>query len=70
MTIMKRFAKLHFSLLTISGILFLFLTGCGVRGGLYLPPVSPAPVKPSQPEPVGIQYPIPNTSSDNNLNKP
>ncbi len=68
---MKRIAKFHFSfLLAALGILLLSLTGCGVRGALYLPPIPPQPAKPTQPEPVGIQYPIQNPSSDNNLNKP
>ena len=35
------------------------LSGCGVRGPLYIPTVPPEPEKPSQPEPVGKQWPSP-----------
>jgi predicted small lipoprotein YifL len=40
------------------------LSGCGVRGPLYLPRVPPAPQAPTQPEPKGQQWPAPNTSAN------
>ncbi|MBJ7379968.1 MAG: lipoprotein [Polynucleobacter sp.] len=38
------------------------LTGCGVRGPLYLPSVPPVPPEPSQAEPKGKLYPTPDPS--------
>jgi predicted small lipoprotein YifL len=32
------------------------LSGCGVRGPLYLPPVPEAPQKPAQEEPKGVLW--------------
>lgn len=54
-------------LLNFAGILGIFasitLSGCGVRGPLYLPRVPPAPEAPTQPEPKGQQWPAPNNAN-------
>jgi predicted small lipoprotein YifL len=69
--IMKQFAKLHFSfLLALSGLLIFTLTACGVRGPLYLPPPPSYPQKPTQEEPVGIQYPSKPTTPPKESVKP
>ncbi|NQW57932.1 MAG: lipoprotein [Polynucleobacter sp.] len=44
-------------LLSFCVILSITLSGCGVKGPLYLPPPTPEPVKPSKPEPKGKQWP-------------
>jgi predicted small lipoprotein YifL len=71
MTIMNRITFLHFKFLQVtSGILFLFLTACGVRGPLYLPPPPPPATKPSVPEPIGTQYPTPQKEAPSSTSKP
>lgn len=43
--------------------LFISLTGCGVRGPLFIPNVPPVPPAPSQSEPKGTLYPPKDTPS-------
>jgi predicted small lipoprotein YifL len=50
---MKYFLKSY-----CSYFLFFFLCSCGVKGPLFFPPLSTAPVKPVQSEPIGKIYPI------------
>jgi predicted small lipoprotein YifL len=63
--------SLHFKFLKgLSGILFLSLTACGVRGPLYFPPPPPQAQKPSLPEPIGQQYPVPQKETQTPTTKP
>ncbi|WP_108468267.1 LPS translocon maturation chaperone LptM [Polynucleobacter difficilis] len=45
--------------------LLISLTGCGVRGPLYLPTVPPVPNPPTQAEPKGVLYPPSSPASAN-----
>jgi len=46
--------------------LLIALSGCGVRGPLYLPNVPPVPPAPSEPEPKGKLYPPQTSASPSN----
>ncbi|MFZ4062515.1 MAG: LPS translocon maturation chaperone LptM [Polynucleobacter sp.] len=50
---------------TLPIALLIALSGCGVRGPLYLPNVPAAPVPPSEPEPKGTLYPSPSPALTN-----
>jgi predicted small lipoprotein YifL len=52
-----------------SYFLFFFLSGCGVKGPLFLPPAIPIPSKPSVEEPIGKLYPVDKSSSDQTNSK-
>ena len=47
--------------------LLIALSGCGVRGPLFMPNVPPAPPPPTEPEPQGKLYPPQAPASTSNL---
>jgi predicted small lipoprotein YifL len=66
-------ARLSLFVFILGGIPTITLSGCGVRGPLYLPQVPPAPQKPTQEEPKGVLWnstPSKPTAPDKNTTPP
>ena len=53
----------HVAIFSVSALIT--LSGCGVRGPLYYPQIPPTPQAPTQPEPKGQQWPVPEKAASN-----